>query len=221
MRRIDPGNGNAGLAEIHSATRGGDTTRIDAALASLANASAFNIYFNANAVAAADALSRTRLAAEPDTHRVGKAVEWLVVVTDGYSLYSTAAVEDIAKACRDPAATEARRTSCLRTFAIMQRSDAMVLQAFGANQTLRNAGPETVAAASARETLRRLDWYAEGLKGAMQPWNFRKIPAALLAARRSQSREEDAQRALLAQLKVAADPPANWRSRIEPVAERD
>ena len=221
VRRIDPGNGIADFADLRSATQSGDATRIDAALTALARASAFNIYFNANTVAATDALSRTRLAAEPDQRRSGKAGEWMGVVTDGYSLYSTAAVEDIAKACRDPAATDARRANCLRTFANMQRSDAMVLQSFGANQTLRHAGPATAAAAAARETRRRIDWSGESLAGAMKPWNFRQIPAVLLDARRSHAREEDAQRALLAHLRVAEDPPADWRPPTAPVAARD
>lgn len=221
VRRIDPGNGIAGFADLRGATQSGDATRIDAALAALANASAFNIYFNANTVAAADALSRTRLAAEPDQRRSGKASEWLIVVTDGYSLYGTAAVEDIAKACRDPAATDARRSNCLRTFATLQRSDAMVLQSVGANQTLRHAAPDTAAAAAARATRRWIDWYGESLAGAMKPWNFRQIPAVLLAARRSHAREEDAQRALLAHLKVSADPPADWDPLTGPVAARD
>jgi hypothetical protein len=221
VQRIDPGNGIAGFASLRSATQSGDATRIDAALATLASASAFNIYFNANTVAATDALGRTRLAAEPNQRRTGKAGEWLVVVTDGYSLYSTAAVEDIAKACRDSVATDARRSNCLRTFATMQRSDAMVLQSFGADQTLRHAGPATAAAAAARDTRRRFDWYGESLAGAMKPWNFRQIPAVLLDARRSHAREEDAQRALLAHLKVSADPPADWKPPTEPVAARD
>ncbi|MEZ5457787.1 MAG: hypothetical protein R3E65_00250 [Steroidobacteraceae bacterium] len=221
VQRIDPGNGIADFASLRSATQSGDATQIDAALASLANALAFNIYFNANTVAATDALSRTRLAAEPNQRRSGKAVEWLVAVTDGYSLYGTAAVEDIAKACRDPAATDARRANCLRTFATLQGSDAMVLQSVGANQTLRHAAPTIAAAAAARETRRRLDWYGESLAGAMKPWNFRQIPAALLAARRVHAREEDAQRALLAHLKVSAEPPADWKPLTEPVAGRD
>lgn len=221
VRRIDSGNGIADFADLRSATQSGDASRIDSALAALANASAFNIYFNANTVGAADALSRTRLAAEPDQRRNGKAGEWMVVVTDGYSLYSTAAVEDIAKACRDPAATDARRANCLRTFATLQRSDAMVLQSFGANQTLRHAAPATAAAGAARDTRRRIDWYGESLAAAMKPWNFRQIPTVLLDARRSHAREEDAQRALLAHLKVSADPPTDWRPHTEPVAARD
>jgi hypothetical protein len=221
VQHIDPGNGIAGFADLRRATQGSDAIRIDAALAALANASAFNIYSNANTVAATDALSRTRLAAEPYKRRSGKAGEWLVVATAGYSLYSTAAVEDIAKACRDPTATDARRADCLRMFATLQRSDAMVLQSVGANQMLRHAGPATAAAAAARETRRRLDWYAEGVTSAMKPWNFRQVPAVLLAARRSHAREEDAQRALLAHLKVSADPPVDWRPRTEPVAARD
>lgn len=221
VRRIDPGNGIADWAPLRAAMLSDDAARIDAALAALADAQSFNVYFNGYLVAAVDALTRTRLPAEPQLQRAGESREWLFVAMDGSSLYTTAAMRDIATACNERAPSAARRANCLRMYATLLRSDTMVLQSFAANQILLRSLRGSAQAAAATELRRRLDWYNEGLNGAMTPWRLDRVPAELLAALRSHAREEDARRAVLTNLKVALDPPKDWMPRAEPVTARD
>ena len=220
VRRIDPGNGIADWAPLRAAMLSNDAPRIDTALAALANAQTFSVHFSNYVVAAADALVRTRLPAEPQRRRSGESVDWLFVAIDGSSLYTTAAVQDLAKACRDPAASTARIANCLRMYATLLRSDTLGLQSFGANQILRLAPRGSPEAAAAAEVRRNLDWYNEGLYSAARPWNFRRIQTEQLVALRSYAREEDARRALLTALEVPAAPPADWKPPSEPVAAR-
>lgn len=221
VRRIDPRNGIADWARLRAATQSSGAAGIDAALAALADARTFNVYFNRYVVAAVDALARTRLPAGPKRQRSGTAKEWLFIAIDGSSLYSTAAMQDIATACRDATASAARHANCLRMYATLMHSDSLTLQSFGTNQSLRLAPRGSPQANAAAELRRRLDWYSEGLNSAMTPWNFRRVPTEQLAAMRAHAREEDVRRAVLTALKVSPVPPADWKPRTEPVAARD
>jgi len=210
LRRIDPGNGLAGLADLRAAMRRDDAAAIDAALAELAAATAFNSYFNANVVAASGALERTQLPAFADGRRSAAAEEWLYSVISGSALYTTVGIQDLVRACRGPDSNDARRTSCLRITDMLMRSDTLTMQSFAARQALRMAQPGSLEALKAAELRRRLDWYNDALNAGLKPWNFRKTPGKLLVALRDHPREEDARRALLAALNIAADPPADW-----------
>jgi hypothetical protein len=83
LRRIDPGNGLADLADLRAAEHRNDAAAVDAALASLAAATSLNTYFNLNVVAASDALERAQLPASPDGRRSAAAEEWLYTVISG------------------------------------------------------------------------------------------------------------------------------------------
>lgn len=146
--RIDPGNGLPDLADLSAAMRRNDAAAIDAALASLAAATAFNSYFNANVVAASDALHRTQLPASPDERRSAAAEEWLYAVIDGAALYTTVGVQDLVRACRGPDGMDTRRSSCLRITGMLMRSDTLVMQSFAARQALRLAPPDSPSVAT-------------------------------------------------------------------------
>lgn len=210
LRHIDPGNGLADLADLSTAMRRDDAAAIDAAFASLAAATAFNSYFNANVVAASGALERTQLPAFPDGRRSAAAEEWLYTVISGSALYTTVGIQDLVRACRGPDSNDARRTSCLRITDTLMRSDTLTMQSFATREALRLAPPGSPEALTANELRRRLDWYNDALNAALKPWNFRKTPGRLLAALRNHPREEDARRALLEALNIAAEPPADW-----------
>jgi hypothetical protein len=78
VMRIDPGNGIADWARLRAAMRSDNAVEIDAALAALADSHAFNLHVSSYVVAAVDALTGTRLAAETRSRRNGTAKEWLV-----------------------------------------------------------------------------------------------------------------------------------------------
>jgi hypothetical protein len=210
LRRIDPGNGLADLADLRAAMLRNDAAATDAALASLAAATAFNTYFNANVVAAADALERTQLPAAADRRRNGAAEVWLYTVIDGVALYATVGVQEFARTCNGPDTADARRSSCLRITDMLMRSDTLTMQSFATRQALRMAQPDSPEVLTAAELRRRLDWYNDALNAGLKPWNFRRTPGMLLVALRDHPREEDARRALLAALNIVADPPVDW-----------
>lgn len=73
VTRIDPRNGIADWARLRAAMRNDNAVEIDAALATLADSHAFNLYVSSYVVAAVDALTGTRLAAETRSRRNGTA----------------------------------------------------------------------------------------------------------------------------------------------------
>jgi hypothetical protein len=221
VRRIDPRNGIADWPRLRAAMRNSDAAEIDAALASLAEAQYFNIYFNGYVVAAVDALTRTHLPAAPQLHRKGAATEWVFVAIDGSTMYSTVPALEIAEACGDPGASATRHMNCLQMYATLMRSDTMGLQSLGANSSLWLSPHGSPQANAASALKRNLDWYDEGLRSAMTPWNLRRLPGEVLAALRAHAREEDARRAVLTALKVSPSAPADWKPPTEPVAARD
>jgi hypothetical protein len=207
LRWVDPDNAAAWLAQLSTAQKDKDTVEVERVLGDMARATRFDLYYNQIMVMMFDALNGVR-----------RELPGGVVASDTAKLATLAGVataeiipafSPLIDACREAAATAARREDCLKLAKIMQKGDTVIVQMVGFGIERRLIPADSKEAKSIAERKHLLEWRsseASKLDYAILPWTQNSRTRTRLAEMRKRSREEDVCIALLREHKMALEP---------------
>lgn len=206
LRWVDADNGAAWLPLLVLAQRDRDAVEVDRILADMAKGTRFDVYANRTTVLLFDALREGRgsLPAHYLTSDLGRLAEASgladAVVVPAFS--------PLINACREAAAE--RREKCLELGRTLQHADTVLAQLVGFSIARRLTPPDSKDLRMLAERRHVLEWRAASAaesEASQLPWVKNARARARIAVMRRYAREEDADIALLRQLKMPIEPP--------------
>lgn len=210
LRRIDPANGIAWMASLHTATQAHDDRRINEILGQMAKTRRFDVHFVSLGRRFIKALGEVAPVAQPvDASDATLSARRYMMASNVLTALTIPAYQDLLTACSPETTTsDARRDSCRKVAQSLQRGDIIVTHLVGLQIAQWTAtGAEAKVAATQRR--RQLQWRVSRL-GAIAG----NSPAAQVKQAEGMfvhEREIDNVDAMLTAAGEPLDPPRGWQ----------
>jgi hypothetical protein len=206
---LDPRNATASYAALTDAHEDGDAVAEDRALAAMADASYFDIYWSQLLTRATDALAQPRGRAQHPLLELPQAM------TEVVSWLAAVAIPPFTATSITCKGDRLKRNDivewCRKLAGVLDNGDTYIAQAIGRAIAFRVWAPDTTEAARFRQRLREFDYVQE----ATEPYNDSVHESVANTQRwlnrfRSNRSERDVYRAWLTDLGIPAEPPIDW-----------
>ena len=221
LRALDPQNAAASYADLTDARSNADVTAEDLALATMADAAYFDLYWSRLLTRTADALAQPRGPAQRPLRELPLAsidiAGWLAAVAiPPFSATSSSCKDERLK--RDDVVAWCRKLA-----AVLANGDTYIAQMVGLGIATRVWTPQSPELARFQQRKREYSY----VQKQTQPYNDMVHVTAEEAGRwlnryRAHRSEHDVYRAWLIELGIPPDPPADWQSEYDrpPTARR-
>jgi hypothetical protein len=206
LRWVDADNAAPWLSMLAAAIRDRDEQAVDHALAGMAGAKRFYLYWNPTVTMVFDTLKGAGAKAPPG---MSNADHTRLDVAYGLSILVIPPLRPISEACKEVVAKSRHHEACVKVAALLQRGDAVVSQNEGYAVQKRLFAMDSREARTALERQKNLETRMRAerrFETAFLPWFNNRLALHRLSLMRQFPREEDVMNAVLREHHIYGDP---------------